>query len=308
MNTKSKENSLIKENDVAANLNASLSAMAEPSSTGTTNTVAIDTTSSTHGSQAGLTMHSKNYEQDVLASLAKIIAGQEALRSDFNTFKREITQSVEFQGKEIKDMKKESEKLHVKVDNAWDNINVQRNQLADLWEEVNKAERFSRRNNIRLIGVPESEGENVNAIVTDILTSKLKMENVEVERAHRDGKPRTYKGKPVHRHILIKLLRYKDKINIFKNWRQSLEGETYRIADDLTKTDLEEKRKWKEEVADLYSKGIKLRFSGGLWRDRLGKKAPFYTHNAYVTPQEGPYPGWKSASQDDAVDTGVVKV
>ena len=91
MNTKSQENSLIKENDVAANLNASLSAMAEPSSTGTTNTVAIDTTSSTHGSQDGLTMHRKNYEQDVLASLAKIIAGQEALRSDFNTFKREIT-------------------------------------------------------------------------------------------------------------------------------------------------------------------------------------------------------------------------
>ena len=58
----------------------------------------------------------------------------------------------------------------------------------------------------------------------------------------------------------------------------------------------------------FYIGGIKLQFSGGLWRDRLGKKAPFYTHNAYVTPQEGPYPGWKSASQDDAVDTGVVKV
>ena len=71
-------------------------------------------------------------------------------------------------------------------------------------EEVNKVERFSCRNNLRLIGVPESEDENVKAIVTDILTSKFKMENVEVERAHRDGKPRTYmyEGKPVPRHIL----------------------------------------------------------------------------------------------------------
>ena len=68
-------------------LNASLSAMAEPSTTGTTNTVATDTTTSAHGGQAELTMHSKNYEQDVLAYLAKIIAGQEALRNDFNTFK-----------------------------------------------------------------------------------------------------------------------------------------------------------------------------------------------------------------------------
>ena len=52
-------------------------------------------------------------------------------------------------------------------------------------------------------------------IVFIILTSKPKMENVEVERAHRDGKLRSYKGKPVHRHTLIKLLRYKDKINTF---------------------------------------------------------------------------------------------
>ena len=87
-------------------------------------------------------------------------------------------------------MKVESEKMNVKVEKAWENINVQREQLAEFWEEVNKAERFSRRNNLRLIGVPESEDENVKAIVTDILTSKFKMENVEVERAHRDGKPR----------------------------------------------------------------------------------------------------------------------
>ena len=76
-----------------------------------------------------------------------------------------------------------------------------------------------------------------------------------------------------------------------------MEGETLRIADYLTKIDLEEKRKWREEVADLYSKGTKLRFSGGLWRDRHGKKAPFYTHNAFVTPQEGPE--WKLASKGD---------
>jgi hypothetical protein len=136
---------------------------------------------------------------------------------------------------------------------------------------VNKVERFTRRNNIRIVGYPESDGEKVKAIVDDIFTSKFGMENVEIERAHRDGK--VINGRP--RHILIKLLRYSDKVNIFTTWRVSLKGESYRIADDLTKVDLEEKRKWTEEVTVLYKQGVKLRFSGGMWRNKHGKKAPF---------------------------------
>ena len=46
MNTKSKDNSVIKVDDRSANLNASLSVMAEASSTRTTNIVASDTRSS----------------------------------------------------------------------------------------------------------------------------------------------------------------------------------------------------------------------------------------------------------------------
>ena len=75
-----------------------------------------------------------------------------------------------------------------------------------------------------------------------------------------------------------------------------MQGQSYRIAEDLTKVDLEEKKKWREEVAELYAKGDKLRFSGGLWRDRLGKKAPFYTQNPHMTPQDGPYPGTLNAN------------
>lgn len=38
--------------------------------------------------------------------------------------------------------------------------------------------------------------------------------------------------------------------------RDALKGEKLRIVDDLTKVDLEEKQKWKEEVKELYNKGI----------------------------------------------------
>ncbi len=89
---------------------------------------------------------------------------------------------------------------------------------------------------------------------------------------------------------MIKLLRYKDKVTILRAWRQCLKDKGYRIADDLTRVDLNEKQKLSEEVNDLYSRGMKLRFVGGFWRHKMGKKASFYSEDPRVTPQKGPLP------------------
>ena len=63
-------------------------------------------------------------------------------------------------------------------------------------------------------------------------------------------------------YLLIQLLHYTDKVTI-KAWKQCSKENGYKIADDLTKVDLNEKQhKWRE-VNDLYSRGLKLRFSGG---------------------------------------------
>ena len=60
----------------------------------------------------------------------------------------------------------------------------------------------------------------------------------------------------------------------------------YKIADDLTRVDLNEKQKRKEEVNDLYLRGMKLRFSGGFWRYKMGKKVSFHTEDPGVTLQK----------------------
>ena len=85
---------------------------------------------------------------------------------------------------------------------------------------------------------------------------------MKVERAHRDGKK--LEGKP--RHVLVKLLSYRDKVEIMKSSRVVLKDEKFFIVDDLTKKDLEEKRKYREEVQGLYQHGTKLRFFAGKWR------------------------------------------
>ena len=88
------------------------------------------------------------------------------------------------------------------------------------------------------------------------------MHDVAVEHAHRDG--RAPHGRSPH--ILVKLLSYRDKIEIMKQAKSALKDTGYFILDDLTKADLTEKKKWSKQVKELYDQGKKLKFSAGKWR------------------------------------------
>jgi archaellum component FlaC len=223
-----------------------------------------------------------SFEQFVMASLEKIMAGQNSIKNDLESFKRDIEKAVEFQGEEIEELKakqsnvsKKVEDLNTQLNNTWDSIFTHRKHVSDLWDGVNKVERHTRRNNIRIIGVPENDGENVTSIVDDIFVSKFDVDDIEIERAHRDGKRHTGKGSRP-RHILVKLLRYTDKVDVMKRRRDCLKMESFHIVEDLTAADLEDKQKWSESVNELYKRGIKFRYVAGLWRDKHGKRAPFY--------------------------------
>ena len=157
------------------------------------------------------------------------------------------------------------------------NIEKENNQLQErvcqLEAEINKGERFSRRNNFRIVGVKEahnSSQENCVAIVEKILKEKFEMD-VSVERAHRDRAK--HDNRP--RHILVKTLSYRDKTEVMKTARWKLKNAGYFVTDDLTKKDLEEKRKWAQKVKELYNNGTKLRFYAGKWRGNAGEPFKF---------------------------------
>ena len=232
----------------------------------------------------------EDFQKQVLQALSKIIDGQKELKSDFETFKREITHTVEFQSAEIEELKKtvktlqdENKALKTNVKIHTDNLEAQRNLIQGVSDHANRVERATRRNNIRIIGFPEADGENIISEVTHIFSKFGFDHDVEIERAHRDGRRDTRNNRP--KHILIKLQRYTDKVNILKLSRETLRSESHRIVDDLTKFDLEEKQRWKEEVNELYENGTKLRFFSGMWRDRSGKLAPFYHKGGCTSPQ-----------------------
>ena len=117
-------------------------------------------------------------------------------------------------------------------------------QLKDHSEKLNKLERFSRRNNVRIIGLPQEQNEDCLALVNRMPEDKFDMHYIKLERAHRDG-PKT-PGRP--QHLLVKFNGFQDKVKVLRMQRQVLADVPFFCVEDLTHQDLHEKRRGSSEV------------------------------------------------------------
>ena len=181
--------------------------------------------------------------------------------------------SLEFERERVNKLEKNQHEMKEEISEMAKEIATLKCQVEKFEIAANKNERFLRRNNIRLVGIPEPrEGhrEECVQIVEDILRNHFNIDR-KVERAHRDG--RKVEGR--QRHILIKLLSYRDKIDIMRKNREVLKNESFFIVDDLTPADLREKQKWSKQVQELFRSGTKLRFYAGKWRQAAGTEYIF---------------------------------
>ena len=122
-------------------------------------------------------------------------------------------------------------------------------QIDKYESDANKNECSSMRNNIRLVGIPEPlEGRHDDCIqiAVNIIRTHFDIESRD-ERAHRDGK----KVEDRLRHVLMKLLSYRDKVNLMRKHRKALKDKNFFIMDDHTPVDLREKQKRSKNVRDL---------------------------------------------------------
>lgn len=142
------------------------------------------------------------------------------------------------------------------------------NAVRQLEDKSNALERYSRRNNLRLVGIPEHEGENPAVLVLGVLKDDLGMENVTLETAHRVGKSRIIGGNNT-RHLIFKVAKFPDKVAILQKKREALNGKTYYITDDLTDIDMERKRALKPVMEEARKKHQSVKFvKGQLYIDR----------------------------------------
>ncbi|XP_071511909.1 uncharacterized protein [Diadema antillarum] len=115
-----------------------------------------------------------------------------------------------------------------------------KDEITSLQRTLNDAEQYSRRNCLRLYGIPESDHEDTDEVMLDLASKELnvKLKPEDIDRSHRIGAPRPVKRgektKPP-RPIIVKFATYRVRHLVIRN-RKRLKGKHIGIEEDLTAT------------------------------------------------------------------------
>ena len=196
-----------------------------------------------------------------------------AIANDIDDVKR----SLEFTESELQDKIKIQENEMKKFKNYCDEkINnysaTEDSETKKLKDKIVDLENRSRRNNLRIDGISESAEETPEECelkALELFASKLNVNNVTIERAHRTGNINNERRKNKSRTIILKLLNYQDKIKILRN-ANKLKDTGIFINEDFAKETVEKRKQLWDEVKRLRLEGkyATLRFDRIVVRDR----------------------------------------
>lgn len=135
--------------------------------------------------------------------------------------------------KELDEIRSENEYLHSKIRELETKIDL-------VSKQSSHNAQYSRRNNLRIFGVKEATNENVIQVVTNLVKTKLKIQDFtanDIDAAHRVGD--FDKGDdPKPRGIIVRFVRRIMRDRIIKA-RKALAGSRMAITDDLTKANMQ---------------------------------------------------------------------
>lgn len=130
---------------------------------------------------------------------------------------QDIKTSLQFTQKEVEDIKKGSVKQAERCNSTQNNLYKMCNTLLTVTDKMEYLEDQSRRKNLIIDGIAESPGEawaEAEEKVRKVFTDKLQLHlEIEMERAHRTGKPGSGRPRPV----AVKFLKYEDKLTILQH-------------------------------------------------------------------------------------------
>ena len=175
---------------------------------------------------------------------------------------------------EIDGLKIKQQQLEADVDNIKgsqlnlvstnaEEVEALRRNNDELQKRLEHLEQYSRDFNVRVLGVNEDEGEECMTIITDFITS-LGFEDAtaEIENAHRTGKKRNDKPRP----IIVRLFSRPFKRRLSQVARSS-DGKAIlrgvRFVEDFTPSDFNARKKALPLMKQAYDEGKKVRFIRG---------------------------------------------
>ncbi|XP_065681347.1 uncharacterized protein LOC136094977 [Hydra vulgaris] len=147
--------------------------------------------------------------------------------------------------KNVKDNAEQVKSITKEVEEMKESLNFHEQLIDNKIKTLREIEDRSRRNNLRIDGVKESENESweeSDSKVKKIFEDYLNVKNVKIERAHRTGKKDVKKP----RTIVLKLLDFKDKTEILKK-SFNLKGKNIFINEDFCPETTQIRRVLKEK-------------------------------------------------------------
>ena len=161
-----------------------------------------------------------------------------------------------------------------KLKNAYDIKDNCSSNNDELRKQILYLETYSRRENLKFVGIPEKSSSNDNisdagegssedtaAVIYKFMANELSMaephKKIEFQRIHRLGRPNRKSPRP----ILVRFLRYSDRQKVQELARSKLKGTNYAVYEDIPK-ELYDLRKAKmSKFKGAKSRGLKVFFS-----------------------------------------------
>lgn len=161
----------------------------------------------------------KSFDEKLLAEIKKICQAQT----------RDIVEAMDSKLKTLSEANKIFEKS---ISILEEKVTKHTNSMTTVQAEVGDLAQYSRRNSIRVFGIPEAPGENTDDIIVTLLSSKLgiNISPFDLDRSHRVGKVSKNKS----RAIIVKFVSFKTKFSVLTS-KSKLKGSKEFIVEDLTK-------------------------------------------------------------------------
>ena len=205
--------------------------------------------------------------EGVISNLDKDVAELKAKSNTTVDSVNKLDQSVHFNASDIADLKHGQLKLQFENDNL-------KKQLQHLYSES-----YSRRENLKFIGIVENttdstnnwnaaksidslQSENTKDVLFKFLEDELNItdarKRIEFQRVHRLGKPRS-SGDPGP--IIARFLRYQDREEVMQKARVKLKGKDYAVFEDIPKELYELRKRQQNKLKRARQDGLKAFFS-----------------------------------------------
>ena len=162
-------------------------------------------------------------------------------------------------------------------------------RVASLEARVDAAEQYSRRNCLRVAGVPENSSENIDDYVVDMAKAiGVDISVNDIERSHRVGKPRAPGRRP--RDIIVKFVSYRVRRRVYaaRTLTKTKGFMGVYVNEDLTKS--------RNELIGKARRMVKLKYIKSAWSSdgtilvRLGDEAVHRITSEDDLAQFGPVP------------------